>query len=130
MAIELYHGVGKRKCAIARVWLRTGKGKIVVNKKELEEYFPRLALQEMVKSPLLITAMNEKFDVTANIVGGGVSGQAAALRHAISNTLLKIDAEFRKDLKKEGYLTRDARVKERRKYGLHKARKRPQYSKR
>ncbi len=121
---------GKRKTAVARVWLKPGRGNIVVNKRKMEEYFPRLTLQEMIKEPLAITNYLNKFDITANIAGGGVSAQAGALRHGIARGLVEIDESLRTILKKKGFLTRDPREKERKKYGQKGARKRFQYSKR
>ena len=121
---------GKRKTAVARVWLKPGGGNIVVNKRKMEEYFPRLTLQEMIKEPLAITNYLNKFDITANIAGGGVSAQAGALRHGIARGLVEIDESLRTILKKKGFLTRDPREKERKKYGQKGARKRFQYSKR
>ena len=130
MAREAFMAVGKRKTSIARVRLTAGTGKIMVNKREVLDYFPRPAYVDMVMGPFTVTETKDKFDVKANICGGGLTGQASALRHGIANALLKVDPEHRKTLKPAGFLTRDAREKERRKYGLRKARKRPQYSKR
>ncbi len=130
MARDTFMAVGKRKTSIARVRMSAGTGKVMINNRELLDYFPRPAYSEMVISPFAVTNTKEKFDVKANLCGGGLSGQAGALRHGIANALLKVDKEYRKALKQAGYLTRDAREKERRKYGLLKARKRPQYSKR
>jgi len=121
---------GKRKTAVARVWLKPGTGNIIVNKRKMEEYFPRFTLQEMIKEPLVVTNYLNKFDITANISGGGVSAQAGALRHGIAKGLVEIDASLRTILKKKGFLTRDPREKERKKYGQKGARKRFQYSKR
>jgi small subunit ribosomal protein S9 len=121
---------GKRKNAIARVTLLPGDGKIIVNKRDLEEFFPRPLHQTMVKQPLVVSGYEGNVDVRVRVHGGGVSGQAGAIRHGVARALTEIDAELRGDLKRRGFLTRDARVKERRKAGLKKARKRPQFSKR
>jgi small subunit ribosomal protein S9 len=128
--VTMYWGTGRRKNAIARARLVPGTGNIVVNGRTLEDYFGLQTLQMLVGSPLALTGTADKFDVYLNVVGGGVSGQAGACRHAISRALLKVDGTFRPALKQAGYLTRDPRMKERRKYGLKKARKRPQFSKR
>ncbi len=121
---------GRRKEAVARVRVVPGSGNFEVNGKPIEEYFPTRAHRMVVSSPLRLVGRDKDFDVIARIEGGGVAGQAGALRHGISRALLEIDPELRGILKKEGYLTRDSREKERRKYGLKKARKAPQYSKR
>jgi small subunit ribosomal protein S9 len=121
---------GKRKNAIARVTLLPGNGKIVINKRDIEEFFPRPLHQTMVKQPLAVSGYEGNVDVRVRVHGGGVSGQAGAIRHGIARALTEIDSELRGDLKRRGFLTRDARVKERRKAGLKKARKRPQFSKR
>ena len=121
---------GRRKEAVARVRLVPGEGNFKLNGRSLEEYFPTRAHRMIVSSPLRTVGRDKDFDVIARIEGGGVSGQAGALRHGISRALLELDPELRPVLKKEGFLTRDAREKERRKYGLKKARKAPQYSKR
>jgi len=121
---------GKRKNAIARVTLLPGNGKIEVNKRDLEEFFPRPLHQTMVKQPLAVSGYEGNVDVRVRVHGGGVSGQAGAVRHGVARALTEIDSELRGDLKRRGFLTRDARVKERRKAGLKKARKRPQFSKR
>lgn len=121
---------GKRKRSIARVTLVPGDGKIEVNKRSLEEFFPRPLHQTMARQPLTVTGYEGNVDVRVRVHGGGVSGQAGAVRHGIARALTEIDAELRGDLKRRGFLTRDARVKERRKAGLKKARKRPQFSKR
>lgn len=131
MAQELsYYATGKRKESIAKVWLKPGAGKITVNEKDYKEYFPRDTLVTMINEPLNVTGTLSSYDVVATIVGGGVSGQAGALRHGISKALLEVNPDYRTMLKSEGFLTRDPRVKERKKYGLKKARKRPQFSKR
>ena len=124
------HAIGRRKSAVARVYLKEGKGAIVVNGKPYEQYFGRQTLRMVVMQPLVLLEGTEKYDIKVNVVGGGPSGQAGATRHAISRVLLKVSDEFRPALKSAGYLTRDAREVERKKYGRHKARKRPQYSKR
>jgi len=121
---------GKRKSSIARVTLLPGDGKITINKRSLEEFFPRPLHQTMVKQPLTVSGYEGNVDVRVRVHGGGISGQAGAVRHGIARALTEIDAELRGDLKRRGFLTRDARVKERRKAGLKKARKRPQFSKR
>jgi small subunit ribosomal protein S9 len=123
-------GTGRRKEAIVRVWLSAGTGRIVLNGRTLEEYFPSRAHRMVVTSPLRLIGREKEFDVTARLAGGGVSGQAGALRQGIARALMEQDPELRPQLKREGLLTRDAREKERRKYGLKKARKAPQYSKR
>jgi small subunit ribosomal protein S9 len=121
---------GKRKSAIARVTLVPGDGKIVINKRSIEEFFPRPLHQTMVKQPLTVSGYEGNVDVRVRVHGGGISGQAGAIRHGVARALTEIDSELRGDLKRRGFLTRDARVKERRKAGLKKARKRPQFSKR
>ncbi|HMI81782.1 MAG TPA: 30S ribosomal protein S9 [Solirubrobacterales bacterium] len=121
---------GKRKSAIARVTLTPGDGKIEINKRSLEEFFPRPLHQTMVKQPLAVSGYEGNVDVRVRVHGGGIGGQAGAVRHGVARALTEIDAELRGDLKRRGFLTRDARVKERRKAGLKKARKRPQFSKR
>ncbi len=121
---------GKRKSAIARVTLLPGNGKIEINKRSLEEFFPRPLHQTMVKQPLAVSGYEGNVDVRVRVHGGGVGGQAGAIRHGVARALTEIDSELRGDLKRRGFLTRDARVKERRKAGLKKARKRPQFSKR
>jgi small subunit ribosomal protein S9 len=121
---------GKRKSSIARVTLVPGNGKIEVNKRDLEEFFPRPLHQTMVKQPLAVSGYEGNVDVRVRVHGGGISGQAGAVRHGVARALIEIDSELRPDLKRRGFLTRDARVKERRKAGLKKARKRPQFSKR
>jgi small subunit ribosomal protein S9 len=121
---------GKRKSSIARVTLLPGDGKIEINKRSLEEFFPRPLHQTMVKQPLAVSGYEGNVDVRVRVHGGGISGQAGAVRHGVARALTEIDSELRGDLKRRGFLTRDARVKERRKAGLKKARKRPQFSKR
>ena len=125
-----YYATGKRKNSIAKVRLVPGEGKIVVNQKDYKEYFNREALTTMIIEPLKLTNTDSAYDVVAQLLGGGITGQAGALRHGISRALLEINGEYRDILKREGFLTRDSRMKERKKYGLKKARKRPQFSKR
>jgi small subunit ribosomal protein S9 len=121
---------GKRKSAIARVTVLPGNGKIEINKRSIEEFFPRPLHQTIVKQPLVVSGYEGNVDVRVRVHGGGISGQAGAVRHGVARALTEIDAELRGDLKRRGFLTRDARVKERRKAGLKKARKKPQFSKR
>ena len=125
-----YYGTGRRKKAIARVYLVPGTGKITVNKRSIDEYFGLDTLKVIVRQPLVATETTEKYDVIVNVHGGGFTGQAGAIRHGISRALLQVDAEYRPILKKEGFLTRDPRMKERKKYGLKAARRAPQFSKR
>jgi small subunit ribosomal protein S9 len=127
---ETIHAVGKRKTAVARVWMRPGSGEITVNKRPMETYFTRVAERSMVLEPLKLTEMADKLDMNVNVRGGGVCGQAGAVRHGISKALVEAYPELRDSLKKEGFLTRDDRMKERKKYGQPGARKRFQYSKR
>jgi small subunit ribosomal protein S9 len=129
-ALAQYWGTGRRKNAVARARLVPGTGVVTVNGRTLEDYFGLKTLQMLVQSPLQVAGVAGKYDVFINVIGGGVSGQAGAIRHAISRALLKVDGTFRPSLKQAGFLTRDPRMKERRKYGLKKARKRPQFSKR
>ena len=130
MAVAQYYGTGRRKSSLARVRLVPGTGKITVNKRELNEYFGRQTLELIVKQPLVLTNTLEQYDVVATVAGGGPSGQAGAIRHGVSRALLEVDGELRQGLKKAGFLTRDPRMKERKKYGLKKARKASQFSKR
>ncbi|HWR09801.1 30S ribosomal protein S9 [Sporomusa sp.] len=130
MALVTYYGTGRRKTSVARVRLVPGEGKIIVNNRQLNEYFGLKTLELIVTQPLNLTDTVGKYDVLAKVEGGGVSGQAGAVRHGISRALLKVDGEYRPALKKAGLLTRDPREKERRKYGLKKARKASQFSKR
>jgi small subunit ribosomal protein S9 len=130
MAAAVQYATGKRKYAIARAWLSPGSGAITVNAKAVEQYFPRQTLRTVVQFPFEITGLIGKYDVKATVAGGGTTGQASALRHAISKALVTMDPALREPLKKEGLLTRDPRVKERKKYGQKGARKRFQYSKR
>ena len=125
-----YYATGRRKNSTAKVRLIPGEGKIIVNQKDFKEYFNREALTTMIVEPLKLTNTESAYDVVAQLLGGGITGQAGALRHGISRALLDINGEFRDILKREGFLTRDSRMKERKKYGLKKARKRPQFSKR
>lgn len=125
-----YRATGKRKTAVARVILKPGNGTYTINGRTLEEYFPRLTLQRNIRQPLEAVGYEDRMDVVARLHGGGVSAQAGALRHGISRALLEADPNLRAELKRRGFLTRDARVKERKKAGLKKARKRPQFSKR
>lgn len=128
--MEVFNALGRRKAAVARVYLSEGKGNITINNKKLEEYFPLMQLQYIVKQPFLTLNKLEDWDVKATIDGGGISGQAEALRLGISRALLKIDPDYRASLKPLGFLTRDPRVVERKKPGQKKARKRFQFSKR
>ncbi len=130
MSAARYYGTGRRKKSIARVYVAPGTGKITINKKDIDEYFGLETLKVIVRQPLVATGNEGKMDVTVNVRGGGIAGQAGAIRHGISRALLQEDAENRPVLKKEGFLTRDSRMKERKKYGLKKARKAPQFSKR
>ena len=130
MAEDLAYATGKRKSSVARVWLRRGSGEITINKRPAGEYLSREADRNMVMEPLKLTENTEKYDIYVNVSGGGISGQAGAIRHGISRALVEMDAELREPLKKQGYLTRDSRMKERKKYGQPGARKRFQYSKR
>ncbi|EKF36471.1 MULTISPECIES: 30S ribosomal protein S9 [Bacillus] len=130
MAQVQYYGTGRRKSSVARVRLVPGEGRIVVNNREITEYIPFAALIEDVKQPLNITETANSYDVLVNVHGGGFSGQAGAIRHGISRALLEVDPEFRTPLKRAGLLTRDSRMKERKKYGLKGARRAPQFSKR
>jgi small subunit ribosomal protein S9 len=125
-----FHAVGRRKSAVARVYLRPGSGKFVVNGLETREYFGRISLDLILRSPLIATDMGEKYDVLANVSGGGKSGQAGALKMALGRVLCQVDGALRPAVKAIGALTRDSREVERKKYGRHKARKRPQFSKR
>ena len=130
MAVVSYNATGRRKSSVARVRLVPGEGNIIINGRELKNYFGLKTLELIVNQPLELTETKGKYDVLVNVCGGGFSGQAGAIRHGISRALLKVDAELRSALKKAGFLTRDPREKERRKYGLKKARKASQFSKR
>ncbi|MCD6219025.1 30S ribosomal protein S9 [Candidatus Calescamantes bacterium] len=125
-----YYGTGRRKEATARVWLEEGKGKIKINGKSLEEYFPRLDHQKLILEPLEVTGVKGKFDVKAKVSGGGISGQAGAITLGIARALVEAEGNLKETLKKKGLLKRDPRMKERKKYGLRKARRARQYSKR
>ncbi|MCI8286582.1 MAG: 30S ribosomal protein S9 [Lachnospiraceae bacterium] len=127
---ERYYGTGRRKKSIARVYLTPGKGDVVINKRSMDEYFGLETLKVIVRQPFAATGTTDKFDVLVNVRGGGYTGQAGAIRHGIARALLQADAEYRPVLKKEGFLTRDPRMKERKKYGLKAARRAPQFSKR
>ena len=130
MATTFYYGTGRRKSSVARVRLVPGEGKILINKREIDNYFGMDTLKIIVRQPLELTDTVGKYDVLVNVDGGGTTGQAGAIRHGISRALLKADADLRPALKKAGFLTRDPRMKERKKYGLHAARRAPQFSKR
>jgi len=130
LAKARYYGTGRRKSSIARVYLLPGKGKITINKRDMDSYFGLDTLKVIVRQPLVLTDNQDKFDVMVNVRGGGFTGQAGAIRHGISRALLQADADFRPALKKAGFLTRDPRMKERKKYGLKAARRAPQFSKR
>ena len=125
-----FYGTGRRKKSIARVYLVPGTGNITINKRSIDEYFGLETLKLIVRQPLVATETADKFDVIVNVHGGGTTGQAGAIRHGLSRALLQVDAEYRPILKKAGFLTRDPRMKERKKYGLKAARRAPQFSKR
>ena len=129
-AATKFHGTGRRKKSIARVYLTPGKGNIVINKRSIDEYFGLETLKVIVRQPLAATDTADKFDILVNVKGGGYTGQAGAIRHGIARALLTVDADYRPVLKKAGYLTRDPRMKERKKPGLKAARRAPQFSKR
>ena len=129
-AATKFHGTGRRKKSIARVYMTPGKGNIIVNKRELDDYFGLETLKVIVRQPLVATDTVDKFDILVNVKGGGYTGQAGAIRHGIARALLTVDNDYRPVLKKAGYLTRDPRMKERKKYGLKAARRAPQFSKR
>jgi len=130
MAQARYYGTGRRKSSVARVYIMPGNGKITINKRDMDDYFGLETLKIIVKQPLELTGMTAKFDVSVNVHGGGFTGQAGAIRHGLTRALCEADADFRPALKKAGYLTRDPRMKERKKYGLKGARRAPQFSKR
>ena len=130
MAEVSYYGTGRRKSSVARVRLIPGTGKVTINGREMEEYFGLKTLELIVRQPLVLTEMEDKYDVVASVKGGGTSGQAGAIRHGITRALMELNGELRPALKKAGFVTRDPREKERRKYGLKKARKASQFSKR
>jgi small subunit ribosomal protein S9 len=125
-----YYGTGRRKSSVARVYLLPGNGKITVNKRDIDQYFGLETLKLIIRQPLELTGTAGKFDIKVNVFGGGYTGQAGAIRHGISRALLVADGDFRPLLKKAGFLTRDPRMKERKKYGLKGARRAPQFSKR
>lgn len=130
MAEKVFYATGRRKTSVARVYLKEGKGDIVVNDRALADYFGRETARMIIMQPFQVTQTTGTFDVDINVQGGGVSGQAGAIRHGITRALIQASPDFRVPLKKAGYVTRDPRAVERKKYGRHKARKRPQYSKR
>ena len=130
MATTKYYGTGRRKSSVARVYLVPGTGKITINKRDIDEYLGLETLKVVVRQPLVATDNVDKFDVIVNVKGGGYTGQAGAIRHGIARALLEVDAEYRPTLKAAGFLTRDPRMKERKKYGLKSARRAPQFSKR
>jgi small subunit ribosomal protein S9 len=127
---EVYYGTGKRKTAVARTWLKPGKGSMTINQRDVNDYFSRETAKMIVEQPLVLTDTYGSFDVNVNVSGGGISGQAAAVRHGITKALLQVNPEFRPILKRAGFVTRDPRAKERKKYGQKGARARFQYSKR
>ena len=130
MAASQNYGTGRRKCAVARVWLKPGEGKITINGKDFRAYLGRPVLEILVKSPLVHLGLDAKYDVVCTTKGGGISGQAGAVRLGISRALITVDEEFKKELRAQGYMTRDSRVKERKKYGRKKARRGFQFVKR
>ena len=130
MATAKFYGTGRRKSSVARVYLVPGTGKVTINKRDLDEYFGLDTLKLIVRQPLALTETADKYDVLVNVCGGGFTGQAGAIRHGISRALLQVDKDYRPALKKAGFLTRDPRMKERKKYGLKSARRAPQFSKR
>jgi len=127
---DTYYSTGRRKTSTARVFLRRGSGAIIVNKRPLDEYFGRETARMIVRQPLEKTDMSKSFDISVTVKGGGMSGQAGAIRHGITRALIEYDSELRSPLRRAGFVTRDARQVERKKVGLHKARRAPQYSKR
>ena len=129
MANAKYYGTGRRKSSVARVYLVPGTGKVTINKRDMDEYFGLDTLKVIVRQPLAATETADKFDVLVNVRGGGYTGQAGAIRHGIARALLNVDADYRPILKSAGFLTRDPRMKERKKYGLKAARRAPQFSK-
>lgn len=130
MAKVQYMGTGRRKKSVARVRLVAGDGKVIINNRDIENYFPIETLRVIVNQPLVLTETKDKYDILVNVHGGGFTGQAGAVRHGISRALVKADENMKPSLKKAGFLTRDPRMKERKKYGLKKARRSPQFSKR
>lgn len=130
MAEKAFYATGRRKTSVARVYLKEGKGSVLINDQTLEDYFGRETARMIVLQPFQVTHTQGNFDTEVNVQGGGISGQAGAIRHGITRALIQISLDFRPPLKKAGFVTRDPRAVERKKYGRHKARKRPQYSKR
>lgn len=130
MATAMYYGTGRRKSSVARVYLLPGSGKITVNKRDIDDYFGFETLKLIIRQPLELTDTASRYDIKINVFGGGYTGQAGAIRHGIARALLQADEDFRQPLKKAGFLTRDPRMKERKKYGLKGARRAPQFSKR
>ena len=130
MANQYYYGTGRRKSSVARVYLKPGNGTITINQKDIDAYFGTEILKMIVRQPFAVTETEGKFDVMVNVQGGGYTGQAGAIRHGISRALLEVDDEMRSPLKRAGFLTRDPRMKERKKYGRKAARRAPQFSKR
>ena len=130
MASERYYGTGRRKSSVARVYLSQGTGKITINKRDIDDYFGIETLKMIVRQPFGVTETNDKWDITVFVHGGGYTGQAGAIRHGIARAMVKADADYRPALKAAGFLTRDPRMKERKKYGLKGARRAPQFSKR
>ncbi|MBI3059996.1 MAG: 30S ribosomal protein S9 [Deltaproteobacteria bacterium] len=130
MAEKAFYATGRRKTSVARVYLKEGKGSVLINDRTLEDYFGRETARMIVLQPFQVTHTQGNFDTEVNVQGGGISGQAGAIRHGITRALIQISPDFRSPLKKAGFVTRDPRAVERKKYGRHKARKRPQYSKR
>ena len=128
--VTRFYGTGRRKTSVARVWLQAGQGRILVNRRPFEDYFPRETLRMVISQPLQLTNTVGQFDAIVNVGGGGPTGQAGAVRHGIARALLQFDDKLRQTLKRAGLLTRDPRMKERKKYGLKRARKAPQYTKR
>jgi small subunit ribosomal protein S9 len=127
---ETYYGTGRRKSSAARVYITSGKGEISINKRPIDAFFGRETARMIVRQPLVLTELDGKFDINVTVSGGGISGQAGAIRHGITRALMQYDEELRPSLRKAGFVTRDARKVERKKFGLHKARKAPQFSKR
>ncbi|MCF7821214.1 MAG: 30S ribosomal protein S9 [Mariprofundaceae bacterium] len=130
MSDKFYRGTGRRKCSVARVMIQPGSGQVNINNRSIEDFFPIEIIRQEALSPLALTQLTDRIDVRVNVAGGGVSGQAGAVRHGIARALLAYDSGLRPQLKAEGFLTRDARVVERKKAGLKKARRAPQFSKR
>ena len=127
---EVYYGTGKRKTSVARTWLKPGSGNITINRRSIGNYFGRETAKMIVEQPLVLTDTSGNFDITVNVSGGGISGQASAIRHGITKALLQVNPEYRQVLKRAGFVTRDPRIKERKKYGQRGARAHFQYSKR